>query len=672
MNPPESRSPTILVTSGPGLLGATAEERGVLVAGFRRLVDGMSAPFQVCWRRHRVPASPIGLLAGDWQPNPDLGAMRLADLAAHALGVENSGGLRLETTITVSAADLTHTGDALAGAGLRWAARDLPGAEELAGVEQPGYLEVADGFARIWELIRWPGVALRPGWLAQLMPSRLQAALSYHVQPVPTAAAIEYLTRQLASMRASRLHDPSLTSTDPALGAALPNAERLRDDLSSGRERAFRVSLLLGIQVPNRESLTPLDGVVEAAAGAALCRLEPCRWRMASAHQALLPGGGRPWGRTAWFDSSSVATLVPWLVADLDQPSGILLGRNRDTGWPVRVDLFDDSLLPNANTGIYGHSGAGKTYLMSTLLASSVAAGVQAFVLDPENEYGALAASLGGCAYRLGIDSDLSLNVLEGPAPGEEPGAAAPIATEEGIADTVELAGIICQGLSEAEKAECETAVRTAYQATSAPVLADVAQLMPAGSRAGEVMRRWSRGGLGAMFSRPTNVDLDLPVVAFGMRELRDEMVGAVHYMLARALWHRIRARRRRTLLVIDELGLLFEDPVMRGFVVNLARRIRKYEGALVFATQNPGDLLSSEAGKVVATNPAINLFGGLRASEAQRLEQAFNLGADQRRALETAGRGEFLLAAGQLRVRLEVVRPAWQARLAAEPVAPE
>jgi type IV secretory pathway VirB4 component len=82
-----------------------------------------------------------------------------------------------------------------------------------------------------------------------------------------------------------------------------------------------------------------------------------------------------------------------------------------------------------------------------------------------------------------------------------------------------------------------------------------------------------------------------------------------VHYLLAEALWARIKMRDRRRMLVVDELGLLFEDPTVRRFVVSLASRIRKYNGSLVFATQNPGDLLSGDAGAVVATNPGIALL---------------------------------------------------------------
>ena len=114
-------------------------------------------------------------------------------------------------------------------------------------------------------------------------------------------------------------------------------------------------------------------------------------------------------------------------------------------------------------------------------------------------------------------------------------------------------------------------------------------------------------------------------------------------------------------MLVVDELGLLFEDPTIRRFVVSLARRIRKYDGSLVFATQNPGDLLSSDQGAVVATNPAVLFFGVQRPGEAAKLQRAFHLSRYQRGFLEAARRGHFLLAAGAERLAVEVQAPPWQ-----------
>jgi type IV secretory pathway VirB4 component len=77
-----------------------------------------------------------------------------------------------------------------------------------------------------------------------------------------------------------------------------------------------------------------------------------------------------------------------------------------------------------------------------------------------------------------------------------------------------------------------------------------------------------------------------------------------------------------------------------------------------VVATQNVEDLLRSEEGSVVATNCATVLLGGHRAAEAAQMERAFGLTEHQRRFVEHAGRGEFLLLAGRRRCEIRVEVP--------------
>jgi len=409
---------------------------------------------------------------------------------------------------------------------------------------------------------------------------------------------------------------------------------------------------------------------VEAAARAVLCRLQSCTFRMLDGHLATLPIGLDRLGRKRVLDTSSLVTFFPWLETDLQTSGGLVLGRNTATGAPILIDTFDQRRYSNANIGVFGHSGAGKTYLLSSIALGALGRGIQVYVIDPEHEYGALARRVGGVDVQLALGSGHSLNVLDlRPSNRRDEGWIGPAS-----ADAVDLCATICGGLDEAERAVLERAVRAAYRDIDQPVLRDVACRLPAGSRVAAILQRWVHGSLGEMFSSATNVDLESPIVTFGMRELRDEMVAPVHFLLAEALWARIKRKDRRRMLVVDELGLLFEDATIRRFVVSLARRIRKYDGALVFATQNPGDLLSSDQGTVVATNPAVVFFGAQRPGEAAKLQETFHLSTRQRAFLESARRGDFLVAAGADRVAVQVQAPPWQeeamrvARAAARP----
>ena len=663
----EARATAAVLACGAiGYLDAAEDDRSRWISGFRALLDGLDAPLQVVVEF--VPgSSDDASVDGSAVELPAPARRRARDLAFARALRDSRAAQRRDVRLVTRA----NAGGALE-RGLRslgvpdvrtieW--RPPPGA--LFGTERPTALHDGQGWHRTWWLDRFPGGELSPGWLLRLVPPGLHVSLSWHAERLPTAWVVEYLQRQLVHMRASQLHRAGGIA-DPQVEGAAPAAEALQQRLTASQESAFHLSLYLTVTAPSAATLDAASEQVRAAARSALCQLVPCTFRQLDGRLATLPLARDPLGRKRVLDTSAVATLFPWFDADLQEEGGLVVGRSRATGQPVVVDPFDDRRYANANIGIFGHSGAGKTYLLSTLTMGALGLGAQVFVVDPEHEYGRLARSLGGLDIQLALGSGHSINVLDLRGEARDEATLGPA-----VADTVDLCGVICGELDEAERATLEASVRSTFEDVASPVLGDVAARLPPSSRVARVLSRWVRGSLGELFSRPTSIDLEAPLVVFGMRELRAEMVAPVHYLLAEALWSRIKGRDRRRLLIIDELGLLFEDPTVRRFVVSLARRIRKYDGSLVFATQNPGDLLAGEAGAVVATNPALHFFGAQRPGEAAKLQQAFDLSEVQRAGLETAGRGEFLLAAGASRLPVHVQAPPWQAAAMARSRAP-
>ena len=643
----------VIRTGSLGFAGAPDADRVRWINAFRRLLDGLDAPLQVVIdvepgaeeEAHDASARPI-----------DLDDSRSADVLFVDQISRSPTAHRCAVSLVTTEASASRLEPALREMGITFineaASRDVQ-----FGKEQPSHFLHSGGWSRTWCIERLPGGELDSGWLHRLIPRGLRVSLSWHATPLPVAWIVEYLQHQLVGMRATRMQEQSAGIADPALAGALPNAEDLQRRLASSQERAFHVSVYLTLTSPTKESLEAGAQRIEAAARAVLCHMKPCTFRMFDAYLGTRPVAVDRLQRKRVLDTSTLSTFFPWLNAELQHPAGLVIGRSQATGSAVMVDPFDQQRFANANIGVFGHSGAGKTYLLSAIAMGALGLGTQVYVIDPEHEYGELAKQLGGVDVPLALGSGHAINVLElRPSDRRDESWIGPA-----TADAVDLCAIICGGLDERERALVETAVRYVYREADLPLLSDVAAKLSADSRVGAILKRWVHGSLGQMFSAPTNVDLDAPIVVFGMRELRDEMVAPVHFLLAEALWTRIKRRDRRRMLVVDELGLLFEDPTIRRFVVSLARRIRKYNGSLVFATQNPGDLLSSDPGAVVATNPATLFFGAQRPGEAAKLQRTFHLSRHQRGFLETARRGDFLIAAGADRLAVEIQAPPWQ-----------
>ena len=641
--------------TGPiGFAGATEADRLRWIHGFRRLLDGLDLPIQCIVEVKSAAGSDPSLVQRP--TTPDLKGTRSADVAFVEEVALSQSAKHARVAFVTAEPQAKRLEAALNEMGITFTVSEIP-SSPIFGIEQASHFLHAEGWSRSWHIDRLPGGEIEAAWLHRLIPRGLNVSLSWHATPLPVAWIVEYLQRQLVGMKASRIQEQSAGTSDPALAGALPAAEDLQRRLTASQEKAFHVSTYVTLTSPTLEALEVGAQRIEAAARAVLCRMQPCRFRMFDGYLATRPVAVDRLERKRVLDTSTLVTFFPWLDSELAQSGGLMIGRSHATGSPVTVDPFAQSVHANANIGVFGHSGAGKTYLLSSLAMGALGLGVQVYVIDPEHEYGELAKQLGGVDVPLALGSGHAINVLElRPADRHEESWVGPA-----TADAVDLCETICGGLDERERAIIESAVRRAYREADPPLLRDVAAALPPDSRVAAILSRWVQGSLGQMFSAPTNIDLDAPIVVFGMRELRDEMVAPVHFLLAEALWTRIKRKDRRRMLIVDELGLLFEDPTIRRFVVGLARRIRKYDGSLVFATQNPGDLLSSEQGAVVATNPAVLFLGVQRPGEAAKLQRTFHLSRHQRTFLETARRGDFLLAAGAERLTVEVKAPPWQ-----------
>lgn len=690
MNPPRVASPLRIVRRGPanlaaptnppaivrasalGFAGAREEDRLHWLGAFRRLLDALDAPLQVVIQSRpgrgaetastataTTAATPAATAATAPGPPPltDHTALRAADVEFAERLARSDSSIQRDVLLVAQKDDAVRVHDLLRDLGV--SAAEHPTPDPPCGEEQRDAFLDVHGWHRTWFLNRFPGIELEPAWLIDLLPNCVRADLAWNAVPLPTAWMIQHLQRRLAGLRATHLAG---AGSDVHVDGALPAAEKLQRSLAASEERAFRVSLYLTISASTQADLTAAATRVEQAARGVLATIQPLTFEMAAGRISTLPLGHDPLARHHVLDTSALATLFPWRDAELRHERGLVLGSSRAAGTPVMIDPFDQRLYANANIGVFGHSGAGKTFLLSSLALGAYASGSQVFVLDPEHEYGGLAKALGGEDVQLALGSGHALNVLP-VLTNDDQNQPDESALGPAVADAVDLVAMLAGALDEAERAAVEHATRSAYAGEPEPLLKHVAQRLAPG-RTKAVLDRWVEGSLGAMFSRPTNVNLDADFVVFGMREMRDELVAPVHFLLAEALWSRIKGRGRRRLLLIDELGLLFEDPILRRFVVALARRIRKYDGSLAFATQNPGDLLASEAGAVVATNPSIHFFGAARPGEAARLQHAFQLSPAQRALVETARRGEFLLAAGPERLPLRVIAPDWQAQL--------
>ena len=522
-----------------------------------------------------------------------------------------------------------------------------------------------------------------PGWLEPVLtyPGRLDVAL--HIEPVPPVIAADRLRKQRARLESTRrLSDSKGRLQDPELDAAADDATDLAYAVARGQTRLFKVGIYLTVHAATPTALA--DGVarVRALAESLLLRTEPATWRPVQGWATTLPLGVDALKLRRTLDTSALAAAFPFTSPDLPAAdpvhpgrlSGVLYGVNATSPGLV---VWDRWAQDNHNTVVLARSGSGKSYFTKLDVLRSLYTGVQVAVIDPENEYTALAGEVGGTVLPLGRPG-IRLNPLDIPQP-LTPSAATAMGANvgDGLTRRVLFAhtflDVALGGLDPGERAALDQAVMGAYQqvgittdprtwARPAPLLADVAAHLAGARDPGTVeaahrlasrMAPFVTGSWSGLFNGPTSVRPDGHLVVFCLKDLPDELKTLATLLTLDAIWQKVSdpsvpaAARRRRLVVVDEAWLLMRDPAGASFLFRMAKAARKYATGLSVITQDAADLLGTDLGQAVVANAATQVLMRQAPQAIDAIAEAFGLSAGDRQILLTAPQGRGLLLAG-------------------------
>jgi hypothetical protein len=650
----------VLLCDEVDLLAFEPWRREAAVDALERLLRSLSAELAltVHARRHRLATGRPGGEAGALTSALDLhwrerlaATPTLHRRVAASIRHRDPAGLERELgSVSTSLAAAGIPARRLAGADLREHLRDAGlDLTRLAWADQPQQALVGERLARVAVLDRLPGDPVNAGWLAALIRAPVECDIAVHLAPTSGRLATGMLSRRMRHLGAHQLleADRGLVP-DAAVETSLEAARRLHDRLARNTGRPLHLWLTAVALGDDAASLETAWGHLRGGFGASLGGYRPGHFEHLGG--VLAAGGlGPPPGPGKLVDSHAAASCAPWLQACIDDPDGYRIGRMADSGLPVSVDPFAQAHHANANIGIFAASGQGKSFLIGGLLIEAHRHGVEAIVVDPEGEYRGLVERLGG--VWLDLVTEAAINPFD---LGEDDDAAAVV---------VDVCAMLCEGMSELERAAVEAAARSAQAAARgagerARLRQCLDELDRSAPRMSRVLRRFLDGGLAGFLDRPTAAAWTRPLVGVGHREVREELIPVTTLLLGRLLWELVRRAPRRRHIILDEAGMLTAHPALRRLLSQLARRSRKHGSSLVVATQNVQDLLGSEEGTVVASNCSVVLCGGHRAVEVAAMDRAFGLTEDQRRRLERAPRGEFLLVSGARRGMVQVDLP--------------
>ncbi|MEU7140426.1 PrgI family mobile element protein [Nocardia sp. NPDC046473] len=536
------------------------------------------------------------------------------------------------------------------------------------------HLEVGTDWVATLAVTGYPR-EVTPGWLAPLLahPGRVDVAV--HIDPIDPATAATRLRRQLARLESSRWHAASHGRLpDPQIDVAAEDAAELSARVARGEGRLFRVGLYLSVHAASETELAEEVAAVRTLAASLLVDTCHLTYRAVQGWAATLPLGLDLVRAHRTFDTAALGAAFPFTspqlpVADPVQahrPDGVLYGRDA-AGGLLFFDRFSQD-MHNHNAVILGRSGSGKSYFVKSELLRSLHRGIEATVIDPEDEYRALADAVGGTYLALGASGvrlnpfDIEVHVRPD---GRRCAPADALTRRKLFGHTV--IRVLLGEQSPAQRAVLDTAMTAAYAAAAitedpaswtrpAPTMSTlVEQLRACGSSVGTELAAAlgpfvGHGAFAGLIDGPTTTAPEGGLIVFSLRGLPDELKTLGTLLALDATWRRVAnpATRRPRLVVVDEAWLVMRQTAGAEFLFKAAKSFRKHWTGLTVATQDVGDVLSTELGKAIVANAATQILLRQATQAIDEVSAAFALSDGERAFLLTAARGQGLLATGQ------------------------
>lgn len=297
--------------------------------------------------------------------------------------------------------------------------------------------------------------------------------------------------------------------------------------------------------------------------------------------------------------------------------------------------------------------------------------GTDVIVIDPENEYEALAEVVGGSYLRVSLTSDQRINPFDLPQPFDGDDTKPGDLLRSNIITLTGLMRLMLGKMTTSEEALVDKALIETYAvrgitmdtenpgASAAPTMEDfhsVLSSMRGAESLAERVQKFTSGTFGGIFNKPTNVNLNSGLVVFCIRDLEEILRPIAIYVILNYIWNRVRSEMKRRMLVVDEAWTMMAHEDSAKFMYGLVKRARKYYLGITTITQDVEDFMSSPYGKPIVTNSAMQLLLKQSPSAMDTLQKVFNLTDGEKYMLINSGVGQGLFFAGNKHVAIQVI----------------
>lgn len=425
----------------------------------------------------------------------------------------------------------------------------------------------------------------------------------------------------------------------------------------------------------------------------------------------------------SYLPSLTLAASFPLTITNFNDETGYMLGADIHTALPTIFDIFHkDATRPSSNLAVIASTGGGKSFTLKKMIINEINRGNKIFIFDAEGEYQNLVNKNKGEYIDMysssgGIINPLQVRFL--PSDKEEKTdndvdkinyEDCPLAKHLGSLETF----IKCafEEIKESEVVVLLDMIEKLYKRfgitkntkissleklenTDYPIFTDLIEFLPdyknmitnqeqikIVDKLEILLDRFKVGIDSMLFNGYTSVNLDSNLIAFNVKDLLNsknkrvittQLVNLLTYLNNIIVQNKIvndkgkeKKKIKNIAVIIDEFHLYLKNTDSEVLLTfeQIARRIRKYHGAFIPATQSIHDFIGDDdsvrSATAIFNNCQYQLVGMLKEDDLTTYLRLFYqnpLTDTQKEFLTQAKMGEFLLTVNsknRIRIKIE------------------